>query len=67
MIITTEFLEEIQDEQGLTNGQTYLLGKFAGEEPWEGKELVDHHAAHLRQCRGYRGLPESVRLFKGWM
>lgn len=67
MIITTEYLQEIQDDKGLTTGQMYLLGKLAGEEPWEGKELTEQQANHLRHCRGYREIPEHVRLFKGWV
>ena len=66
MIITQEWLDSIKDEQGVTTGQEYLLNKWICDDDWVGKIIPDHIAKFLKHCKGYRGLPETVKAFKGW-
>lgn len=65
MQITQDWLEEIQDEDGLTKGQEFLLKKWVGED-LVGKELPDQVANFLMHCRGYREIPQYIMDFKGW-
>jgi hypothetical protein len=67
MQITQEWLQEIQDDQGLTKGQEYLLYKWTKESDWVGKEIPDQVASFLVHCKGYRELPRYVKEFKGWI
>ena len=66
MEITESWLEEVSDEEGLTKGQEYLLWRWCITEPFVGKSIPDDVAKFIGYCRGYRGIPEHVRQFKGW-
>ena len=67
MIVTQEWLNEISDEQGLTNGQTYLLNKWCKSSDYIDKELSDLIGNFIKSCRGYRGIPQYIKDFKGWV
>ena len=62
MIVTEEFLEGISDEQGFTNGQKYLLTKWGSI----GADMPDIVANFLLVCKGYRGMSQELKDFKGW-
>ena len=66
MEVTREWLDKISDEGGLTNGQQYLLNEWCKGHPFVGKVIPDLVANFLEHCRGYRGIPQSVKDFKGW-
>ena len=56
MIITPEWLESIQDEHGLTRGQTQLLDIWKKRQAFVGYDhLPDVVANFLMMCKGYRG------------
>lgn len=66
MQVTQEFLNEISDELGLTNGQVYLLNKWCDSKEHVGKEIPDVIGNFLRICKGYREIPQYIKDFKGW-
>lgn len=62
MQITPEWLESISDEQGLTPGQQRLLAIWQERQAFVGFGfLPDQVAVFLEGCRGYRGMPQSLR------
>ena len=64
MQITEEWLASIGDEDGLTPGQCKLLAIWKARQAFVGYGyLPDQVAVFLEGCKGYRGLPEHVRLF----
>ncbi len=63
MQVTREWLDEVSDEQGLTRGQQQLLKIHLGEPPYVGRELNNYIAYFIGQCRGYRGIPQSLNGF----
>jgi len=67
MEITREWIDQISDEQGLTNGQQQLLSIWCKEHPYVGKLIPDQVANFLLHCRSYRGIPQHVKDFKGWV
>jgi hypothetical protein len=66
MKVTEEFIESICDEQGLTNGQKYLLDKWCGRHI-VGADIPDIVANFLLVCKGYRGMSQELKDFKGWI
>jgi hypothetical protein len=66
MEITREWLDSISDERGLTNGQQQLLLIWCKEAPYVGKVIPDQVAHVIETCRGYRGIPQSVRDHLMW-
>lgn len=62
MQITTEWLEAIQDDQGLTRGQKLLLTIWRDRSYFAGWEHIPDQVAHvIETCKGYRGVPEHLR------
>jgi len=54
MLITEEYLDEIADEQGFTDGQTWVLHHWTKSAVWIGKEIPDQVANFLKHCKGFR-------------
>ena len=62
MQITDEWMAEIQDEQGLTNGQKQLLAIWRERQGFVGYGYLPRVVAHvIETCKGYRGMSEEVR------
>lgn len=66
MLVTQDLLNEISDELGLTNGQTYLLKKWCKSDNYIGKDIPDVVGNFLKICKGYREIPQYIKDFKGW-
>jgi hypothetical protein len=67
MQITREWLDQISDLEGLTNGQQKLLNIWCQSAPYVDKLIPDMVARFLENCRGYREMPQHVKDFKGWV
>ena len=53
--VTTEWLDHISDEQGLTKGQRALLQRWSPS-----NELIPEQVAYfLERCKGYRRNPSQ--------
>jgi hypothetical protein len=61
MKITSEWLDSVADDKGLTRGQTKLLGIHTRGAPYVGQEIPDAVAHAIEQCRGYRGMSEESK------
>jgi hypothetical protein len=62
MQITDEWLASISDDHGLTPGQSQLLAIWKARQAFAGYGyLPDQVAVFLAGCKGYRGMPESLR------
>lgn len=62
MKITQEWIDEICDENGLTNGQSRLLAIWCrGPGPYIGWTIPDYVARFIEKCKGYRGVPTELR------
>lgn len=62
MQITDEWMAEIQDEVGLTNGQKQLLAIWKERQGFAGYGYLPNIVAHvIETCKGYRGIPEHVK------
>lgn len=62
MQITQEWLDSISDEDGLTRGQLKLLEIWKERQAYVGYDMLpDQVAVFLEGCRGYRGMPQSLR------
>ena len=67
MIVTSEWIEAISDERGLTKGQKYLLDFWCKDHQYVDKDIPDQVANYLVHCRGYREIPQHIKDFKGWV
>ena len=67
MQVTREWLDQISDERGLTNGQQKLLNIWRKGVPYVDKLIPDQVAIFLAHCRGYREIPQHVKEFMGWV
>jgi len=66
MQITQEWLESIQDDQGLTNGQKQLLSIWKARLHFVGYDHLPDQVAHvIETCKDYRGMPNNVAGFVG--
>lgn len=66
MQITDEWLASISDEHGLTPGQIKLLEIWRERQAFVGYGLLpDQVATFLEGCKGYRGMPQSLRDWRG--
>lgn len=62
MQITDEWLQSIQDEKGLTNGQKQLLSIWEKRLAFVGYGYLPNIVAHvIETCKGYRGIPENIK------
>lgn len=62
MQITEDWLQSIQDEQGLTRGQRQLLSIWEKRLAFVGYGFLPDQLAHvIETCRGYRGISPELR------
>ena len=62
MQITKEWLDSIQDEQGLTRGQVTLINLWAKRQAYVGYGYLPNQVANfLAGCRGYRGMDNGLQ------
>jgi hypothetical protein len=62
MVITEEWLELVQDEQGLANGQIVLLDIWKKRQAFVGFDMLPDQVAHvISTCNGYRGISQELR------
>ena len=61
MQITSEWLDSIKDDQGLTKGQEKILDIWQKRQAFVGHGILpDQVAVFVKGCKGYRGMPIEV-------
>lgn len=62
MIVTSEWIESIKDEKGLTRGQEQLMSIWKNRLHYVGYGMLPDQVAHvIETCKGYRGMSEELK------